>query len=114
VVGSVAAIEHPSSAEAANCGEVFLRDNVPVMFHLLLEGRFAIVRHFLAVCLELQTHSEQTLGIFPTSFVEQEQVLIADDGQRSSGRISSVDASLWWPMLCWLYVRRCGDTDFAL
>ena len=66
------------------------------------------------MCLELQSHSEQTRGIFPTSFVEQEQVLIADYGQRSIGRISSVDASQWWPVLCWLDVRRCGDRDFAL
>ncbi len=114
VVGSVAAMEHPSSGDAANYGEVFLRDNVPVMFHLLLEGRFAIVRHFLAICLELQSHSDQTRGIFPTSFVAQGQELIADYGQRSIGRISSVDASLWWPVLCWLYVRGSGDNDFAL
>jgi beta-fructofuranosidase len=69
------------------------------MFHLLLEGRFAIVRHVLEVCLELQSHSDQTRGICPTSFVEQGQELIADYGQRSIGRISSVDASLWWPVL---------------
>jgi len=114
VVGSVAAMEHPSSGDAANYGEVFLRDNVPVMVHLLLEGRFAIVRHFLDVSLALQSRSDQTRGIFPTSFLEQDSVLIADYGQRSIGRISSVDASLWWPVLCWLYVRRSGDQDFAL
>jgi beta-fructofuranosidase len=114
VVGSVAAMEHPSCGETANYGEVFLRENVPVMFHLLLERRFSIVRHFLQVCLELQSHSDQTRGIFPISFVEQGQELIANYGQRSIGRISSVDASLSWRLLCWFYVQRCGDRDFAL
>ena len=105
-VGSVAALVHPRMGESANYGEVFLRDNVPVMIYLLLQGRFPIVRHFLEVCLELQSNSYQTRGVFPTSFVEEGGLLVADYGQRSIGRISSVDASLWWPVLCWLYVKK--------
>jgi len=31
LVGSVAALEHPSKSNEANYGEVLLRDNVPVM-----------------------------------------------------------------------------------
>ena len=101
-VGSVAALEHPGKSGAVNYGEVFVRDNVPVMLYLLLQGRYGIVRHFLTICLELQSSAYQTRGIFPTSFVEQHGSLIADYGQRSIGRITSVDATLWWPVLCWL------------
>ncbi|MEB3265408.1 MAG: glycoside hydrolase 100 family protein [Cyanobacteriota bacterium] len=113
VVGSVAALEHPQRHDAANYGEVFLRDNVPVMVYLLLQQRYEVVRHFLTVCLDLQSSTYQTRGVFPTSFVEQDGQLIADYGQRSIGRITSVDASLWWPVLCWMYVRRSGDRSFG-
>jgi beta-fructofuranosidase len=113
LVGSVAALEHPNKSAAANYGEVFLRDNVPVMLYLLVQGRYEIVRNFLSTCLDLQSKSYQTRGVFPTSFVEEEGRLLADYGQRSIGRITSVDASLWWPVLCWLYVRRSRDVDFG-
>jgi len=113
LVGSVAALEHPGRSGAANYGEVFLRDNVPVMLYLLLQGRFGIVRHFLEVCLELQCTSYQSRGVFPTSFLELQGNLVADYGQRSIGRITSVDATLWWPVLCWLYVKRSRDFSFG-
>lgn len=113
LVGSVAALEHPNRSDAANYGEVFLRDNVPVMLYLLLQGRYSIVRHFLSICLDLQSSTYQTRGVFPTSFVEENGLLVADYGQRSIGRITSVDASLWWPVLCWLYVRRSKDVEFG-
>ncbi|MCT0247907.1 glycoside hydrolase 100 family protein [Synechococcus sp. CS-205] len=113
LVGSVAALGHPRSHDSLNYGEVFLRDNVPVMIHLLLEGRFEIVRHFLSVCLDLQSSTYQTRGVFPTSFIEQNGQLLADYGQRSIGRITSVDASLWWPILCWYYVKRSKDWEFG-
>ena len=93
LAGSVAALEHRHSDEALNYGEIFLRDNVPVMIYLLLQGRFAVVKHFLKVCLDLQSTSVQTRGVFPTSFVEENGELVADYGQRSIGRITSVDAS---------------------
>ncbi|MFM9086628.1 MAG: glycoside hydrolase 100 family protein [Cyanobium sp.] len=112
-VGTVAALEHPRGEGKANYGEVCLRDNVPVMAYLLMKGRFAIVRHFLEVSLDLQSSTYQTRGIFPTSFVEEAEELVADYGQRSIGRITSVDASLWWPILCWLYVKRSQDLQFA-
>jgi beta-fructofuranosidase len=95
-VGSIAALSHPGGqGDAANYGEVFLRDNVPVMLYLLLKGRYGIVRHFLEVCLELQSSAYQSRGAFPTSFVERRGELLADYGQRSIGSITSVDASLW-------------------
>ena len=102
IAGSVAALEHPGKNEALNYGEIFLRDNVPVMIYLLTQKRFDIVKRFLSVCLDLQSTTYQTRGVFPTSFVEESGELIADYGQRSIGRITSADASLWWPILCWL------------
>ena len=65
------------------------------MIYLLVQGRFAIVKQFLKVCLDLQSTSAQTRGVFPTSFVEEDGNLVADYGQRSIGRITSVDPSLW-------------------
>ena len=58
------------------------------------------MRNFLSACLNLHSKTYQTQGIFPTSFVEENGRLLADYGQLSIGRISSVDASLWWPILC--------------
>ena len=113
LAGSVAALEHPNHDEALNYGEIFLRDNVPVMIYLLLQRRFSVVKQFLSVSLDLQSTTVQTRGVFPTSFVEEEGELIADYGQRSIGRITSVDASLWWPILCWIYVKRSGDREFG-
>jgi len=114
LAGSVAALEHPASNDALNYGEIFLRDNVPVMIYLLTQKRYDIVKKFLTVCLDLQSTSYQTRGVFPTSFVEENNELIADYGQRSIGRITSADASLWWPILCWLYVRKSKDTTFGI
>ena len=98
IAGSVAALEHPANNDALNYGEIFLRDNVPVMIYLLTQKRYDIVKKFLTVCLDLQSTSYQTRGVFPTSFVEESNELIADYGQRSIGRITSADASLWWPI----------------
>ncbi len=112
--GSIAALEHPANNDALNYGEIFLRDNVPVMIYLLTQKRYEIVKKFLTVCLDLQSTAYQTRGIFPTSFVEENGELIADYGQRSIGRITSADASLWWPILCWLYVRKSNDTNFGI
>tara|TARA_Y100001968_G_scaffold299609_1_gene310408 strand:- start:1582 stop:2325 length:744 start_codon:yes stop_codon:yes gene_type:complete len=113
LAGSVAALEHPSKNDALNYGEIFLRDNVPVMIYLLTQKRFEIVKKFLTVSLDLQSTTYQTRGVFPTSFVEERGKLVADYGQRSIGRITSADASLWWPILCWLYVRKSGDQSFG-
>ena len=104
LVGSVAALEHPTKNKKLNYGEIFLRDNVPVMIYLITQKRYEIVKRFLSVCLELQSTNYQTRGVFPTSFVEEDGKLIGDYGQRSIGRITSADASLWWPILCWYYV----------
>ena len=91
-VGSVAALEHPTKNTKLNYGEIFLRDNVPVMIYLITQNRYEIVKKFLSVCLELQSTNYQTRGVFPTSFVEEKGKLIGDYGQRSIGRITSADA----------------------
>ena len=114
VVGAAAALEHPGRGDSLNYEEIFLRDNVPVMFHLLLKGRYRLVRHFLVLCMNLQSGEHQTRGLFPTSFIEENGALVADYGQRSIGRISSVDASLWWPILCWFYVSHSKDLQFGI
>jgi hypothetical protein len=69
-VGAVAAISDDRDHQDLNYNEIFMRDNVPVMIYLLLEGKFEIVKHFLNTCLRLQSDQFQTKGIFPTSFVE--------------------------------------------
>ena len=45
LAGSVAAMEHRRSDEALNYGEIFLRDNVPVMVYLLTQKIFSILKY---------------------------------------------------------------------
>jgi len=112
-VGAVAAIARNHDHQGLNYNEVFIRDNVPVMIYLLLDGKFEIVKHFLNTCLRLQSDQFQTKGIFPTSFVEVNGNLIADYGQRAIGRVCSVDASLWWVILAYIYVKKSDDRLWA-
>jgi hypothetical protein len=112
-VGAVAAISDDRDHQDLNYNEIFMRDNVPVMIYLLLEGKFEIVKHFLNTCLRLQSDQFQTKGIFPTSFVEINGNLVADYGQRAIGRVCSVDASLWWVILAYIYVKKSGDRTWA-
>ena len=51
--GSVAALEHPANNDALNYGEIFLRDNVPVMIYLLTQKRYEIVKQFLVSLTKL-------------------------------------------------------------
>jgi hypothetical protein len=112
-VGAVASIPRNQNNQDLNYNEIFIRDNVPVMIYLLLEGKFEIVRHFLNTCLRLQSDHFQTRGIFPTSFAEIEGKLVVDYGQRAIGRVCSVDASLWWVILAYIYVNKSGDRAWA-
>lgn len=113
-VGAVAAIPQKAGGFDLNYNEIFIRDNVPVMIYLLIEGKYEIVQHFLNTCLSLQSDHFQTRGIFPTSFVHVDGQLVADYGQRAIGRVCSVDASLWWVILAYLYVQRSGDRAWAI
>jgi Alkaline and neutral invertase len=120
-IGAVAAIpQRPSRLEKGaastldlNYIEVFIRDNVPVMIYFLVDGKAEIVRDFLDTCLSLQSEAFETAGVFPTSFTEHQGALVADYGQRAIGRVASVDASLWWPILAYIYVQRTGDRAWA-
>jgi len=51
LVGSVAALEHPTKNKKLNYGEIFLRDNVPVMIYLITQKRYEIVKKFLVYAL---------------------------------------------------------------
>ncbi|MEI6379933.1 MAG: glycoside hydrolase 100 family protein [Cyanobacteriota bacterium ELA615] len=117
-VGARAAIARISqnvhSETDLNYGEIFIRDNVPVMIYLLIDGQYEIVQNFLNICLQLQSTEFQTKGIFPISFIDVNNQLIADYGQRAIGRICSVDATLWWPILAYFYVQRTGDQAWAI
>ena len=64
LVGSVAALEHPTKNLKLNYGEIFLRDNVPVMIYLITQKRYDIVKKFLKVCLELQSTNYQTCLLY--------------------------------------------------
>lgn len=113
--GALAAIPkfRHQNIQDLNYGEIFIRDNVPVMVYLLSQGKYDIVRNFLQACLMLQSNHAQTRGIFPTSFIELEGKLVGDYGQRAIGRVISVDATLWWAILVHSYVQRSGDRAFA-
>ncbi len=113
IVGAIAALAPAGLQGELNYGEVFIRDNVPVMVYLLLTGRAETVQHFLTTCFQLQQQAGPQIGIFPTSFLEEDGVLIADYGQRAIGRVASVDASLWVPILAQMYVEQTGDWDWA-
>lgn len=111
-VGTVAAIPRHAGQDL-NYNEIFMRDNVPTMIFLLLDGKSEIVRHFLDTCLELQNQGVPTVGILPTSFVEINGEIKVDYGQRAIGRVCSVDATLWWPILAYIYVKWTGDQEWA-
>lgn len=111
-VGTVAAIPRHAGQDL-NYNEIFIRDNVPTMIYLLLDGQGEIVRHFLDACLELQSQKFPTVGIFPTSFVDIHGEIKVDYGQRAIGRVCSIDASLWWPILAYIYVQWTGDKEWV-
>lgn len=117
-VGALAAIpkitQKTDLAKDLNYNEIFIRDNIPVMIYLLIDGKYEIVKHFLDTCLKLQSQEFQTRGIFPTSFVEIDGKLTADYGQRAIGRVCSVDSTLWWAILAYIYVQRTGDRPWAV
>lgn len=112
-VGALAAIPKNSESHDLNYGEIFLRDNIPVMIYLLIEGKHDIVKNFLDTCLDLQSDQFQTQGIFPTSFAEINGKITADYGQKAIGRVYSIDATLWWVILAHIYVQRSGDHTWA-
>ncbi|MGP1373797.1 MAG: glycoside hydrolase 100 family protein [Almyronema sp.] len=114
-IGAVAAVSKQASQfhDDLNYGEIFVRDNVPVMVYLLLDGRSEIVRHFLECCIGLQASVGPSCGVFPNSFCEQQGQLVADYGQRAIGRVCAFDASLWVPILAWMYEQQTRDRTWV-
>ena len=68
LAGSVAALEHPNHDEALNYGEIFLRDNVPVMIYLLLQNRFPVV-----IVLEVRPPTRAILYMAPDGLTRRKR-----------------------------------------
>ena len=111
-VGTVAALD--TEGEAVNYDQCFIRDFVPSALIFLIKGKTEIVRFFLLQTLKLQIKETQLdflepgRGLMPASFkvvyVDEEEYLKADFGDRAIGRVTPVDSCLWWLFLLRAYV----------
>ena len=111
-VGTVAALD--TEGEAVNYDQCFIRDFVPSALIFLIKGKTEIVRFFLLQTLKLQIKETQLdflepgRGLMPASFkvvyVDGEEYLKADFGDRAIGRVTPVDSCLWWLFLLRAYV----------
>lgn len=120
-VGTVAAID--PETEALNYDQCFVRDFVPAAIAFLIDGKAEIVRNFLEVTLTLQSREKQMncfkpgQGLMPASFKvksqDGEEYLLADFGEHAIGRVTPVDACLWWMILLRAYVKATGDIALA-
>ncbi|CAM6102680.1 unnamed protein product [Calypogeia fissa] len=125
-VGTIAA-QDPTSTDALNYDQVFIRDFIPSAIAFLLKGEPEIVRGFLLNVLRLQSW-EKTVdcydpgqGLMPASFklrtvsVEgedvnaTEEILDPDFGEAAIGRVAPVDSGLWWIILLRAYGKHTGD-----
>jgi hypothetical protein len=120
-VGTVAALG--TGKAVLNYDQVFTRDFFVSALAFLLNGRFEIVRNFLSVTSELQRTDKSSdcftanRGLMPASFKivteNGKETLRADFGEHAIGRVTPVDASLWWLLLLRLYVNASDDRAFA-
>ncbi|GAA0166194.1 hypothetical protein LIER_21408 [Lithospermum erythrorhizon] len=124
-VGTIAAND-PTSSDALNYDQVFIRDFIPSGMAFLLKGEYDIVRNFILHTLQLQSW-EKTMdchspgqGLMPASFkvrtvpldVDEtvtEEVLDPDFGEAAIGRVAPVDSGLWWIILLRAYGKCSGD-----
>lgn len=121
VVGTVAARD--SSIDALNYDQCFVRDFVPAALVFLISGKADYVRNFLVETLKLQKKEQHidyfrpAQGLMPASFkVESnqgKQEIVGDFGQQAIGRVTPVDATLWWLILLRAYVKATGDFSLA-
>lgn len=122
-VGTVAAMD-PNGAVAANYHDCFVRDFVPSALVFLAYGEFDIVRNFLKVVPDLRKQHSAVMGhelepaVLPASFrvlieADGTERIQADFGDQAIGRVAPVDAMMWWAILLGVYVRVCGDREFA-
>ncbi len=120
-VGTLAALD--PALVAPNYEECFVRDFVPSALVYLLEGKPEIVASFLGMVLDLRAQQpiilghERAPGLMPASFripnSGEEEMPIADFGDRAIGRVAPVDSALWWTMLLRAYVVATGDLELA-
>ncbi|NJO11960.1 MAG: hypothetical protein HC873_22670 [Leptolyngbyaceae cyanobacterium SL_1_1] len=68
---------------------------------------------FLTAAYSYKKQRGDRAAVFPNSFCEQQGQLVADYGQRAIGRVCAFDASLWVPILAWVYVQHTGDRAWA-
>ncbi|CAM6101623.1 unnamed protein product [Calypogeia fissa] len=128
-VGTIAA-QDPTSTDALNYDQVFIRDFIPSAIAFLLKGEYDIVKEFLLNTLQLQSW-EKTVdcynpgqGLMPASFkvrtiplegddpTATEDILDPDFGEAAIGRVAPVDSGLWWIILLRAYGK--GSGDYAL
>lgn len=124
-VGTIAAND-PTSSDALNYDQVFIRDFIPSGVAFLLKGEYDIVRNFILHTLQLQSW-EKTMdchspgqGLMPASFKVRtvpldgdesatEEILDPDFGEAAIGRVAPVDSGLWWIILLRAYGKCSGD-----
>ncbi|XP_057539612.1 alkaline/neutral invertase E, chloroplastic-like isoform X2 [Amaranthus tricolor] len=124
-VGTIAARD-PTSSDALNYDQVFIRDFIPSGIAFLLKGEYDIVRNFILHTLQLQSW-EKTMdchspgqGLMPASFkvrtvpldgddTATEEILDPDFGEAAIGRVAPVDSGLWWIILLRAYGKCSGD-----
>lgn len=116
-VGTVAACD--PEVEALNYDQCFVRDFVVSALVFLIDGKTEIVRNFLSNMLALQSRERHMdcfkpgHGLMPASFKvvskDGEEYLTADFGEQAIGRVTPVDACLWWIILLRAYVKATGD-----
>ncbi|GMG99474.1 hypothetical protein Nepgr_001314 [Nepenthes gracilis] len=124
-IGTIAA-KDPTSSNALNYDQVFIRDFIPSGIAFLLKGEYDIVRNFILHTLQLQSW-EKTMdchspgqGLMPASFKVRtvpldgddsatEDILDPDFGEAAIGRVAPVDSGLWWILLLRAYGKYSGD-----
>jgi glycogen debranching enzyme len=120
-VGTVAARD--PSVDALNYDQCFTRDFAVSAVAFLLRGDTEIVRNFLSVMVDLQSHDKHMdcfrpgHGLMPASFgVESrngEDVLVPDFGEHAIARVAPVDSGFWWLILLRAYTKATGDATLA-
>ncbi len=120
-VGTIAARD--PNAGALNYDQCFTRDFAVSAIAFLLRGETAIVRNFLTVMVEMQSHDKHLdcfrpgAGLMPASFAVQQrghsEVLVPDFGERAIARVAPIDSGFWWLLVLGAYTRATHDDTLA-
>jgi hypothetical protein len=121
-VGTIAVCNQSQSV--LNSDHCFIRDFIPSALLFLIKGRHDIVRNFLEETLKLQAKKNhfdaytRRKGLIPASFkiafIDGEECLEADFGEKAIARVTPVDSCLWWIILLHAYVKSTKDVKFAM